>query len=95
MNQDSLPAAQRSPSPKNTGWKLFWQSVLARSYPRIIGQQRELSWMFFDVIMPMIAVVGYVMVYKALKAPEEYIGFVIIGGAMTAFWMNVLWSMSS
>jgi ABC-2 type transport system permease protein len=27
--------------------------------------------------------------------PEEYIGFVVMGGAMTAFWMNVLWSMSS
>ncbi len=81
--------------PKNTGWRLFIQSVLARSYPRIIGQQRELSWMFFDVFMPMGAVIGYVLVYKALHAPEEYIGFVVIGGAMTAFWMNVLWSMSS
>ena len=81
--------------PKNTGWKLFWQSVLARSYPRIIGQQRELSWMIFDVLLPMGTVIGYVLVYKALKAPQEYIGFVVIGGAMTAFWMNVLWSMSS
>jgi ABC-2 type transport system permease protein len=80
---------------KNTGWRLFWQSVIARSYPRIIGQQRDLSWMFFEVIMPMGAVIGYVLVYKALKAPQEYIGFVVIGGAMTAFWMNVLWSMST
>jgi ABC-2 type transport system permease protein len=80
---------------KNTGWKLFWQSVLARSYPRIIGQQRELSWMFFDVIMPMGSVIAYVLVYRALHAPEAYVGFVVIGGAMTAFWMNVLWSMSS
>ena len=80
---------------KNTGWRLFWQSVLARSYPRIIGQQRDISWMFFEVIMPMGAVIGYVLVYKALQAPQEYIGFVVIGGAMTAFWMNVLWSMST
>ena len=80
---------------KNTGWKLFWQSVLARSYPRIIGQQRELSWMFFDVFMPMGSVIAYVLVYRALHAPEAYVGFVVIGGAMTAFWMNVLWSMSS
>lgn len=90
------PAAPRSPHiKKNTGWKLFWQSVLARSYPRIIGQQRELSWMFFDVFMPLGGVIAYVLVYKALNAPLEYIGFVVIGGAMTAFWMNVLWSMSS
>jgi ABC-2 type transport system permease protein len=81
--------------PKNTGWKLFWQSVFARSYPRVIGQQRDLSWMFFDVIMPMGSVIAYVLVYRAIKAPNEYIGFVVIGGAMTAFWMNVLWNMSS
>ena len=80
---------------KNTGWRLFFQSVIARSYPRIIGQQRDVSWMLFEVVMPMVAVIGYVLVYKALNAPQEYIGFVVIGGAMTAFWMNVLWSMSA
>jgi ABC-2 type transport system permease protein len=80
---------------RNSGWRLFWQSVIARSYPRIIGQQREKSWMFFDVIMPLGSVIAYVLVYRALNAPEEYVGFVVIGGAMTAFWMNVLWSMSS
>jgi ABC-2 type transport system permease protein len=80
---------------KNTGWKLFLQTIIARSYPRIIGQQRETSWVLFEIIMPLGAVVGYVLVYKALKAPQEYIGFVVMGGAMMAFWMNVLWSMSS
>jgi ABC-2 type transport system permease protein len=39
--------------------------------------------------------IGYVFVYRALDAPEEYIGFVVMGGAMTAFWINILWSMSS
>ncbi len=80
---------------KNTGWRLFLQSVIARSYPRIIGQQREKSWMLFDVVMPLGSVIAYVLVYRALNAPAEYVGFVVIGGAMTAFWMNVLWSMSS
>ena len=28
-------------------------------------------------------------VYRALQAPPEYIGFVVLGGAMTAFWLNV------
>jgi ABC-2 type transport system permease protein len=36
-----------------------------------------------------------VLVYQAIKAPKEYVGFVVMGGAMTAFWMNILWSMSS
>ena len=82
-------------SHKNTGWRLFFSTIIARAYPRIIGQQREISWMLFEVVMPMLAVIAYVFVYRALNAPEEYIGFVVMGGAMTAFWMNILWSMSS
>ncbi len=80
---------------KNSGWRLFVQTVLARAYPRVIGQQREKSWMFFDVFLPLLGVSAYVFVYKAIQAPEDYVGFVILGGAMTAFWMNILWSMSS
>lgn len=80
---------------KNTGARLFIQTVLARAYPRIIGQQREKSWVFFDIALPMIAVASYVFVYRAIGAPQDYVGFVVMGGAMTAFWLNVLWSMSS
>lgn len=81
--------------PKATGWKLFLKTIVARSYPRVIGMQREKSWLFFDVFLPMLAVAAYVYVYRAIGAPEEYVGFVVVGGAMTAFWLNVLWSMSS
>jgi ABC-2 type transport system permease protein len=84
-----------SASEKATGWKLFLKTILARSYPRVVGMQREKSWLFFDVFLPMLAVAAYVYVYRAIGAPEEYVGFVVVGGAMTAFWMNVLWSMSS
>ncbi len=80
---------------KVTGWRLFLKTVFARAYPRVIGQQREKSWMFFDIILPLGGVIAYVLVYKAIGAPAEYVGFVVMGGAMTAFWMNVLWSMSS
>ncbi len=69
--------------------------MLARAYPRVIGQQREKSWIFFEIFLPMLSVAAYVYVYRAIGAPEEYIGFVVMGGAMTAFWMNILWSMSS
>lgn len=88
-------ALMRPYSRKDTGWRLFLKTIIARAYPRIIGQQREISWMLFEVVMPMLAVIAYVFVYRALNAPEEYIGFVVMGGAMTAFWMNILWSMSS
>jgi ABC-2 type transport system permease protein len=80
---------------KNTGFLLSLRTVVARAYPRVIGAQREKSWMFFDVFLPMLAVSAYVFVYRAIGAPDEYIGFVVVGGAMTAFWLNVLWSMSS
>jgi ABC-2 type transport system permease protein len=80
---------------KNTGLHLFIQTVIGRAYPRIVGQQREKSWLFFDVFLPLLSVSAYVFVYRAIQAPPEYVGFVVIGGAMTAFWMNVLWSMSS
>ena len=78
-----------------TGWKLFLRSAFARAYPRLIGQQREKTWIFFEIFLPLLSVCTYVFVYRAIKAPEEYIGFVVIGGAMIAFWMNVLWSMSA
>jgi ABC-2 type transport system permease protein len=82
-------------SKKATGWKLFWMTAFGRAYPRLVGQQREKSWLFFDVFFPMISVASYVFVYRAIQAPEDYVGFVVVGGAMTAFWMNVLWNMSS
>jgi ABC-2 type transport system permease protein len=84
-----------SATEKVTGWRLFLKTIVARAYPRVIGQQREMSWVFFEVFLPMLSVSAYVFVYRAIGAPEDYVGFVVIGGAMTAFWMNILWSMSS
>jgi ABC-2 type transport system permease protein len=80
---------------KNSGWRLYFQTVIARSYPRVVGQMRDYSWMFFDTLLPLLSVCTYVFVYRAIHAPEDYIGFVVVGGAMIAFWMNVLWGMSS
>lgn len=80
---------------KDRSWRLFIRTVLARAYPRVVAQQREMTWLFFDVFLPFVATLAYVFVYRAIGAPEAFIGFVIMGGAMTAFWLNVLWSMSS
>jgi ABC-2 type transport system permease protein len=81
--------------PKSSGWGLFTKTVYARAYPRLVGAVREKSWIFFEILLPLLAVSAYVFIYRALDAPEEYVGFVVVGGAMTAFWMNILWSMSS
>jgi ABC-2 type transport system permease protein len=79
----------------DTGWRLFLRTVFARAYPRVIGQQREKAWLFFETFLPLIAMVSYVFVYRAMDAPPDYIGFVVVGGAMTAFWINVMWNMSA
>jgi ABC-2 type transport system permease protein len=71
------------------------RSVVGRAYPRIIGLTREPSWVFFEILLPFLAVSAFVFVYRALEAPEEYIGFVVVGGAMTAFWLNVVWMMAA
>ncbi len=74
---------------------LFWRTVFARSYPRLIGLRREPSWMFFEIALPFLIACSYVFVYKAIGAPQEFIGFVVLGGAMSAFWLNMLWMMAS
>lgn len=90
------PLAQPSGSAGGTtGWRLFLRTIIARAYPRVIGQQREKAWIFFETLLPFLATTGYVYVYRAMRAPEEYIGFAVIGGAMTAFWLNVIWSMAT
>jgi ABC-2 type transport system permease protein len=66
-----------------------------RAYPRVTGLFREKSWVFFEVFLPFLSTAAFVFVYRALQAPAEYIGFVVLGGAMTAFWLNVIWMMAS
>jgi ABC-2 type transport system permease protein len=70
------------------------RAVLGRAYPRIIGALREPSWVLFEVLLPFLTMSAFVFVYRALDAPEEFIGFVVLGGAMTAFWLNVMWLMA-
>jgi ABC-2 type transport system permease protein len=71
------------------------RAVGGRAYPRISGLFREKSWIFFEILLPFLSTSAFVFVYRALEAPAEYIGFVVLGGAMTAFWLNVIWMMAS
>src|SRR6476469_1016545 len=80
---------------KSTGARLFLRAASARAYPRIIGANRELSWLFFEIAIPLINTTAFVFLYKALNAPEAYIGFVILGAVMATYWLNVLWMMAS
>lgn len=70
------------------------RALVGRAYPRVRGMFREPSWLFFEIFLPFLATSAYVLVYRALQAPEEYVGFVVLGGALSAFWLNVVWSMA-
>lgn len=70
------------------------RALVGRAYPRVRGMAREPSWVFFEVLLPFLTTAAFVLVYRALQAPEAYIGFVVLGGALSAFWLNVVWMMA-
>jgi ABC-2 type transport system permease protein len=67
----------------------------ARLWVRVKGSNQEPEWIAADLLIPILTLSAYVYLYKMLNAPAEFSGFVIIGGTMIAFWVNVLWNMSS
>jgi ABC-2 type transport system permease protein len=70
------------------------RAVRGRAYPRLNGLFREKSWLLFEILVPFLTTSAFVFVYRALEAPSEYVGLVILGGAMTAFWLDVIWMMA-
>jgi ABC-2 type transport system permease protein len=70
------------------------RAIRGRSYPRIRAMFRERSWIFFEIALPFLTTSAFVFVYRALQAPAQYIGFVVLGGVMIAFWLNVVWLMA-
>jgi ABC-2 type transport system permease protein len=71
------------------------RTILGRAWPRLVGAVREPSWVFFEILLPFLTTSAFVFVYRALHAPTDYVGFVVLGGAMMAFWVNVIWSMAN
>lgn len=70
------------------------RALIGRAYPRIRGLTREPSWLFFEILLPFLTTSSFVLIYRALQAPAAYVGFVVLGGAMAAFWLNVVWMMA-
>ena len=44
--------------------RLNLQSIVGRSYPRIIGANREPSWIIFEAILPLLGIAAYVFIYQ-------------------------------
>ncbi len=74
---------------------LFFQAAIARTYPRVAWMFRNRTWLLQETLLPMLSVASFAYVYEAMNAPKAYVGYVILGAAMTTFWMNVLWSMGA
>jgi ABC-2 type transport system permease protein len=75
--------------------RLFLTAASARTYPRVAWLFRSRTWMIQETVLPVLAVSAFAFTYRAMQAPEEYTGLVVLGAAMTTFWMNVLWGMGA
>lgn len=74
---------------------LFFQAMTARSYARVIWMFRNRTWIIQETLLPMLSVAAFAYAYRAMNAPDRFVGYVVLGAAMTAFWFNVLWSMGA
>lgn len=74
---------------------LFAQAALARTYPRVAWMFRSRTWLVQETVLPVLSVSAFAFSYRWMNAPPEFVGFVILGAAMTTFWLNVLWSMGA
>ena len=75
--------------------RLFFIAMLARTYPRVAWLFRSRTWLVQETLLPVLSVAAFAYSYEWMQAPKEFVGFVILGAAMTTFWMNVLWSMGA
>jgi ABC-2 type transport system permease protein len=78
----------------NPELKTNLKAIWGRAYVRVVGANREPSWIISETILPVLSVAAYVYVYRALNPDPLYTSIVILGGAMSAYWMNILWSMA-
>ncbi|HEY1190959.1 MAG TPA: ABC transporter permease [Gemmata sp.] len=78
-----------------SSFKLFFQAAQARTYPRVAWLFRNNSWMIQETVLPVLAVSAFAYAYRAMQAPPEYTGVLVLGAAMTTFWLNVLWGLGA
>ncbi len=75
--------------------RIFLKTILARSYPRFVAANRNRTWLITETLLPLIGTIAMIYVYRALHAPSRYLGFVVLGGVLLAFWQNVIWAMAT
>lgn len=71
------------------------RAAYARMWVRLRGSNRDPVALAAEIGLPILTIGAYVILYRALNFSSTAGAAVIIGGAMIAFWTNVLWNMSS
>ncbi len=71
------------------------RAAWGRAYVRAVAANREPSWIIFEGLLPVLSVAAYVFIYKGFGAPARFTGYVVLGGTMVVFWVNILWSMAA
>jgi ABC-2 type transport system permease protein len=70
------------------------QSVVARAYPRVFGMLREPSWLFFDLVFPILGMSALIFLLRSRGADETWISATILASALLTFWTSVIWMMA-
>ena len=73
----------------------FLRAAYARTYVRIVGSFREPVWLISDAVLPAVGMCAFVLLYRALGAPAGFEALAVLGGILSAFWINVLWGMGT
>lgn len=71
------------------------RAIRGRAFVRVVSIKRDIILLPFQVILPVLGVAAYIYLYRFLGAPPEFGTLVLIGGVMTTYWLNILWSMAS
>src|SRR3990170_1441683 len=54
------------PSGLSHRFRLNLKAVVGRAYPRVIGANREPSWVIFEAVLPLLGIAAFVFIYQAL-----------------------------
>jgi ABC-2 type transport system permease protein len=70
------------------------RAAYARAYVRVRSQFNEPEWVMAEAVIPLLIVFAAATLYR-VSGSGQLAGFAVVGGAMMAFWDNVLWLMAS
>ena len=79
---------------KKYNYKFLLRTVYGRAYPRIFGTIRQPSWIFFEILLPVLSIIAFIYVLRSFNARPEFESFAVIGGSMMAIWFNVVFGMA-